>query len=52
MMELAEVTYKLNIGSLRQAIELQERFEIQSEVTFTEVLAYLIMCLNPGIEIP
>ena len=35
-----------------QVTELQERFEIQSEVTFTEVLAYLIENLNPGIEIP
>ena len=35
-----------------QVIELQERFEIQSEVTFTEVLAYLIENLNPGIHIP
>jgi len=35
-----------------QVTELQERFEIRSEVTFTEVLAYLIENLNPGIEIP
>ena len=35
-----------------QVTELQERFEIQSEVTFTEVLAYLIENLNPGIDIP
>ena len=35
-----------------QVSELQQRYEIQSEVTFTEVLAYLIENLNPGIEIP
>ena len=35
-----------------QVTELQERFVIRSEVTFTEVLAYLIENLNPGIEIP
>jgi len=35
-----------------QVTELQERFEIRSEVTFTEVLAYLIENLNPGIDIP
>ena len=35
-----------------QVTEIQERFEIQSEVTFTEVLAYLIENLNPGIHIP
>jgi hypothetical protein len=35
-----------------QVTELQERFEIQPEVTFTEVLAYLIENLNPGIHIP
>ena len=38
--------------SAEQVAELQERFEIQSEVTFTEVLAYLIENLNPGIHIP
>ena len=38
--------------SAEQVAELQERFEIQSEVTFTEVLAYLIEDLNPGIHIP
>ena len=38
--------------STEQVTEIQERFEIQSEVTFTEVLAYLIENLNPGIEIP
>ena len=36
----------------QQVTDIQERFEIQSEVTFTEVLAYLIGNLNPGIEIP
>jgi hypothetical protein len=36
----------------QQVTDIQERFEIQSEVTFTEVLAYLIENLNPGIEIP
>ena len=35
-----------------QVTDIQERFEIQSEVTFTEVLAYLIENLNPGIQIP
>ena len=35
-----------------QVSELQQRYEIQSEVTFTEVLAYLVENLNPGIEIP
>ena len=35
-----------------QVSELQQRYEIQSEVTFTEVLAYLIENLNPGVEIP
>ena len=35
-----------------QVSELQQRYEIQSEVTFTEVLVYLIENLNPGIEIP
>ena len=35
-----------------QVTDIQERFEIQSEVTFTEVLVYLIENLNPGIEIP
>ena len=35
-----------------QVSDLQDRYEIQSEVTFTEVLAYLIENLNPGIEIP
>ena len=38
--------------SAAQVADIQERFEIQSEVTFTEVLAYLIENLNPGIEIP
>lgn len=38
--------------SNEQVSDLQERYEIQSEVTFTEVLAYLIENLNPGIEIP
>jgi hypothetical protein len=38
--------------SAEQVTDIQERFEIQSEVTFTEVLAYLIENLNPGIEIP
>ena len=36
----------------QQVTDIQERFEIQSEVTFTEVLAYLIENLNPGIGIP
>jgi len=35
-----------------QVTDIQERFEIQSEVTFTEVLVYLIENLNPGIHIP
>jgi autonomous glycyl radical cofactor GrcA len=35
-----------------QVTDIQERFEIQAEVTFTEVLAYLIENLNPGIHIP
>jgi len=35
-----------------QVSDLQGRYEIESEVTFTEVLAYLIGNLNPGIEIP
>jgi hypothetical protein len=38
--------------SAEQVTDIQERFEIQSEVTFTEVLAYLIENLNPGIHIP
>ena len=38
--------------SNEQVADLQSRYEIQSEVTFTEVLAYLIENLNPGIEIP
>jgi len=38
--------------STEQVADIQERFEIQPEVTFTEVLAYLIENLNPGIEIP
>ena len=38
--------------STEQVTDIQERFEIQPEVTFTEVLAYLIESLNPGIEIP
>jgi len=38
--------------STEQVADIQERFEIQPEVTFTEVLAYLIESLNPGIEIP
>jgi len=38
--------------SAEQVTDIQERFEIQPEVTFTEVLAYLIENLNPGIEIP
>ena len=36
----------------QQVTDIIARFEIQSEVTFTEVLAYLIENLNPGIEIP
>ena len=35
-----------------QVSDIQARYEIESEVTFTEVLAYLIGNLNPGIEIP
>lgn len=35
-----------------QVTDIQERFQIQSEVTFTEVLAYLIEGLSPGTEIP
>jgi len=35
-----------------QVDDIQERFEIQSRVTFTEVLDYLIGNLNPGISIP
>jgi len=35
-----------------QVSDLQQRYEIQPEVTFTEVLAYLIENLNPGAEIP
>ena len=35
-----------------QVNDIQARYEIQPEVTFTEVLAYLIENLNPGIEIP
>ena len=38
--------------SNQQISDLQARYEIQSEVTFTEVLAYLIENLNPGVEIP
>tara|TARA_R100000808_G_C2149131_1_gene157482 strand:+ start:38 stop:280 length:243 start_codon:yes stop_codon:yes gene_type:complete len=38
--------------SNEQVSDVQERYQIQSEVTFTEVLAYLIENLNPGIEIP
>ena len=38
--------------SAGQVTDIQERFEIQAEVTFTEVLVYLIENLNPGIEIP
>ena len=38
--------------SNEQVSDIQARYEIQSEVTFTEVLAYLIENLNPGIEIP
>lgn len=38
--------------STEQVTDIQERFEIQPEVTFTEVLAYLIESLNPGIYIP
>ena len=38
--------------SAEQVTDIQEKFEIQSEVTFTEVLAYLIENLNPGIHIP
>jgi len=35
-----------------QVSDLQQRYEIRPEVTFTEVLAYLIENLNPGAEIP
>ena len=35
-----------------QVTDVQERYQIQPEVTFTEVLAYLIENLNPGVEIP
>ena len=38
--------------SNEQVTDVQERYQIQSEVTFTEVLAYLIENLDPGIEIP
>jgi hypothetical protein len=38
--------------SAEQVADIQERFEIQPEVTFTEVLAYLIESLNSGIYIP
>jgi len=38
--------------SNEQVSDLQARYEIQPEVTFTEVLAYLIESLNPGTEIP
>ena len=38
--------------SNEQVTDVQARYEIQSEATFTEVLAYLIENLNPGIEIP
>ena len=38
--------------SNEQVSDVQERYEIQSDVTFTEVLAYLIENLNPGTEIP
>jgi|TARA_R110002110_G_scaffold58940_1_gene167311 hypothetical protein len=38
--------------SNEQVTDIQERYQIQPEVTFTEVLAYLIENLNPGIEIP
>ena len=38
--------------SNEQVSDIQARYEIQPEVTFTEVLAYLIENLNPGIEIP
>tara|TARA_R110002020_G_scaffold37454_4_gene113127 strand:- start:90 stop:332 length:243 start_codon:yes stop_codon:yes gene_type:complete len=38
--------------SNEQVSDVQERYEIQSDVTFTEVLAYLIENLNPGAEIP
>ena len=38
--------------SNEQVSDIQARYEIQSEVTFTEVLVYLIENLNPGIEIP
>ena len=38
--------------SNEQVTDVQERYQIQSEATFTEVLAYLIESLNPGIEIP
>ena len=37
--------------SNEQVTDVQARYEIQSEATFTEVLAYLIDNLNPGIEI-
>ena len=35
-----------------QVDDIQERFEIQSRVTFTEVLDYLIGNLNPEVDIP
>tara|TARA_B100000131_G_scaffold8060_2_gene8383 strand:- start:1158 stop:1400 length:243 start_codon:yes stop_codon:yes gene_type:complete len=35
-----------------QVTDVQERYQIQPDVTFTEVLAYLIENLNPGVEIP
>jgi hypothetical protein len=49
--ELRRLMTERGVSSI-QVTELQERFEIQSEVTFTEVLAYLIESLNPGIQIP
>ena len=49
--ELHRVMTERGVSST-QVTELQERFEIQPEVTFTEVLAYLIENLNPGIHIP
>jgi hypothetical protein len=49
--ELRRLMTDRGVGA-EQVADIQERFEIQSEVTFTEVLAYLIENLNPGIYIP